>query len=184
MNTSRRVAHGALAGVGATVAMTGVLAVGRRLGGYPEQPPKRLVRRFARRAGMSARRQSPGVRAAWPLAHFGFGAAYGAGYALAVRRSSASRGIAAGLGLWASSYLGWVPALGLLPPPQRDDPARAVTTFAAHVVYGAVLGVIAKPGTDLTQELTPHRRGQGGGRLRSSLAELHGERRGGDQRLR
>ena len=48
--------------------------------------------------------------------------------------------MAFGLGVWAVSYLGWIPALGLLPPPYRDNPRRAWTTLTAHLVYGAVLG--------------------------------------------
>jgi hypothetical protein len=61
-------------------------------------------------------------------------------YAAIVPRSTATRGVAFALGVWAASYAGWIPALGLLPPPGRDNPRRAWTTATAHVVYGAVLG--------------------------------------------
>jgi len=56
--------------------------------------------------------------------------------------------VAFGLGVWAASYVGWIPALGLLPPPGKDNPRRAWTILTAHVVYGAILGAtLAKWGS-------------------------------------
>ena len=49
-----------------------------------------------------------------------------------------------GLGVWAVSYKGWIPALGILPPPERDRPGRPVIMVAAHVVYGLVLGALVR----------------------------------------
>lgn len=150
---AKRVVTGAVGGAVATVAMSGWMAVGDLTGTYGEQPPKRLVRRLASSAGIPARRRGTGIRLASAVAHLGFGAASGAVYAAAVPRSSIPRGVAFGLGVWAASYIGWIPALGLLPPPNRDNPRRAWTMVTAHVVYGAVLGrVLAdrSPSTALT----------------------------------
>ena len=47
-----------------------------------------------------------------------------------------------GLSVWAVSYQGWVPALGILPKASEDRPARPAVMVAAHVVYGAVLGAL------------------------------------------
>jgi hypothetical protein len=44
------------------------------------------------------------------------------------------------IGIWAASYIGWIPALGLLPSPGQDNPRRAWTILTAHVIYGGVLG--------------------------------------------
>src|SRR2546423_15494487 len=110
MALSRTVA-GALAGAAATVAMTGWMAIGQRTGPHGEQPPKRLVRQLARRVGVPPRRHGPGTRLATPAAHLGFGAACGALYATAVRRSTVPRGVAFGLAASAASYLGWAPAV-------------------------------------------------------------------------
>src|SRR5687768_3494177 len=65
--------------------------------------------------------------------HLGFGAAAGALRAALAPRSS---GVAFGLGVWAASYAGWAPALGLMPPPTRDRPGRPATMIIAHVIYG------------------------------------------------
>jgi hypothetical protein len=117
------------------------MAVGEITGPYGEQPPKRLVRRLARRAGVPARRGGLGTWLASAAAHLGFGISCGALYATVVPRSTAPRGMAFALGVWAASYAGWIPALRLLPSPDRDNRRRAWTTLTAHVVYGAVLGV-------------------------------------------
>lgn len=136
----RRTAAGGLAGAAATVAMTGWMAAGQLTGPHGEQPPKRLVRRLARRVGLPARRHGTATRLATAAAHLGFGTSCGALYATAVRRSTVARGVAFGLAVWAVSYAGWVPALDLMPPPHGDNPRRAWTIATAHVVYGAALG--------------------------------------------
>jgi hypothetical protein len=38
--------------------------------------------------------------------------------------------------------MGWVPALGFLPPATEDRPGRPPAMIAAHVVFGAVLAAI------------------------------------------
>jgi hypothetical protein len=160
----RRMAAGGLGGAAATVVMTGWMAAGQWTGPHGEQPPKRLVRRLARRAGIPARQRGPGTWLASAAAHLGFGTSCGALYTTVARRSTALRGVAFALGVWAGSYAGWIPALGLLPPPQRDNPRRAWTILTAHVVYGAVLGTtLAKwdqaerQPTSVPQPSRPHR---------------------------
>ncbi len=141
----RRTVAGGLAGAAATAVMTGWMAAGRLSGRHGEPPPKRLVRRIARRVGLPASRHGPGTWLAAGAAHLGFGATGGAAYATAVRRSTVPRGIAFALTVWAVSYAGWIPALRLMPPPGRDNRRRAWTTLTAHVVYGAVLGAALGP---------------------------------------
>jgi hypothetical protein len=156
----RRTAVAGLGGAAATVAMTGWMAIGQLTGLHGEQPPKRLVRRLARRAGIPARRGGTGTWLASAAAHLGFGTSCGALYGAVVPRSTVPRGVAFALTVWAVSYAGWIPALGLLPPPGRDNPRRAWTVWSGHVVYGAVLGATlaswdraarqARPGTPST----------------------------------
>jgi uncharacterized membrane protein YagU involved in acid resistance len=138
----RKVATGGLAGTAATVAMSAWQAAGQLTGPYGEQPPKRLVRAVAGKLGRPARRHGP---VTWPLtaaAHLGFGAASGALYAMVLPRSTAVRGTAFGLVVWAVSYAGWIPAMGVLPPPHRDNPRRVWTMLIGHVIYGSVLGAL------------------------------------------
>jgi hypothetical protein len=134
-----RTASGAVAGALATAPMTLWMWVGQAASHHPEQPPKTLVRKTANRLGIPAK-HGPGTVAASTLAHIGFGASCGALYATLVRRSTVPRGVAFGMAVWASSYIGWIPALRLLPPPHRDASGRVLTTMTAHAVYGAALG--------------------------------------------
>ena len=53
-------------------------------------------------------------------------------------------GVCFGLAVWAVSYQGWIPKLGILPAAHRDRPGRRRTMVVGHVLYGAVLGLVAK----------------------------------------
>src|SRR5262249_36443677 len=68
------------------------------------------------------------------------------------------KGTAYGLAVWAGSYLGLLPALGILSPATRHPPRRTALMIAAHVVFGSALGVF----TDLLEKA-----GQGEDGLRS-----------------
>lgn len=76
--------------------------------------------------------------------HLGFGASvgalYGAAASLRPGLAGPASGVAAGLSVWGASYAGWVPALGLLPPPDADRPGRPTAMVASHVAFGAALG--------------------------------------------
>jgi hypothetical protein len=41
-----------------------------------------------------------------------------------------------------TSYQGWIPALGIMPPASEDRPDRPRVMLLAHLVYGAILGNI------------------------------------------
>jgi uncharacterized membrane protein YagU involved in acid resistance len=108
-------------------------------------PPKRITVGLLRRAGIRERNDRQ-RNIASTLTHLGFGASVGAifttGRALLRPRGPAlPQGLGYGAAVWAVSYKGWVPALGLLPPPEHDRPDRQWTTFIGHLIYGAVLGL-------------------------------------------
>jgi hypothetical protein len=136
----RRLAVGAAAGTAATVAMTGWMLAGQVISRHGEQPPKRLVRSVGQRAGRRPCKLGPATVLVSGVADLGFGASCGALFVGIAGRPSATRGILFALAVWATSYAGWIPALGLMPPPHRDQPGRAWTVMTAHIVYGAVLG--------------------------------------------
>lgn len=132
---------GARQGIAATMAISLPMAIAGRLGLMDEQPPERITDR-ATRADVDA--APPVRRAASVVSHLVFGAGAGSLYAviddrLQIPGPPVLRGVVFGLGVWAVSYKGWIPALGILPPPERDHRGRRWTMLAAHMVYGASL---------------------------------------------
>ena len=139
MDVLRDAARGAVAGVVATAAMSAVMLAFRRQMG--EQPPDAIAKTAADAVGAEPTETEADVLAS--IAHVGFGLGVGAGYALLPRYLPPPvRGVGVALAIWAVSYQGWVPALGILPPADEDRPARPTVMAAAHVVFGAVLGEV------------------------------------------
>ena len=135
--------RGAAAGTVGTAAMSVLMLGARRAGLLGAQPPEAIVRAGAR--ALTGREPSGrAARLAAVGAHVGFGATGGAAYGLLppLPGPAVVRGGAAGLLVWALSYEGWVPVLGALPPAHRDRDDRVAVMVAAHLVYGAVLGVL------------------------------------------
>ncbi len=138
---------GAIAGTVATVPMTVAMELMRDqslLERYRRLPPAEITARIAVRSGFG-NLDTAELGAASLVSHFGFGASVGALFgpiAQTTRRSPVVIGIAYGLGVWASSYLGWLPATGLFPPATRDTRFRTAYMIAAHVVWGAALGAV------------------------------------------
>lgn len=145
---SRKLLTGALAGVAGTVAMSAFMAAAYRAGALGEPPPKKLVRRTINRLGFGTPKPVP-LGVATAIAHLGFGASMGALFGVLPRasrrvpllpESSSARGALFGLAVWATSYAGWIPKLGLMPSPEDDRPGRPTSMVLAHLIYGAVLG--------------------------------------------
>jgi hypothetical protein len=49
--------------------------------------------------------------------------------------------MAYGLGVWAVSYLGYLPALGIRKSAKEDTPQRSAMMIVAHLVWGAALAL-------------------------------------------
>jgi hypothetical protein len=141
---------GAIGGVVGTATMSAVMLAGEKTGLLPRQPPEDIAVAALDAAGMTGRSEAmQNVLAV--LAHFGFGAASGAVFGLLHRRlrlpiPAALHGVVFGSLVWAVSYKGWIPTLGILPPPERDQPGRPATMLLAHWVYGATLGAVVGDG--------------------------------------
>jgi NAD(P)-dependent dehydrogenase (short-subunit alcohol dehydrogenase family) len=134
-----RALSGIAAGLVATGAMSLVMLAGKRIGALGEPPPRRITRRSLAPLGPFAPRGRALDLAALG-AHFGFGASLGLVYGLLPQRGrSPAAGLAFGLGAWAVNYAGWLPMVGLMPPPSRDRLLRPSTMIAAHLVFGKVL---------------------------------------------
>lgn len=144
-----RAAIGAGSGVVATGAMTVAMLALQQLLPKGEQyplPPRRIVDILARWAGIRRDLDKTELNALTGVAHFGYGTAMGALYGpigLALPLPGLASGVAWGLLVWAGSYLGLLPALGILTPATRHPAARNALMIAAHVVWGSSLGALA-----------------------------------------
>ncbi|WP_028034478.1 hypothetical protein [Chelativorans sp. J32] len=131
-----RLVYGALAGLSATTVMTAAMRhLWSGLGAekrYP-LPPREIIEQVKPTGGEGASRLQT------ILAHFGFGALAGAMYAVWPERRP--NGVIYGLGVWAGSYLGWIPALSILKPATRHPAERNLLMLAVHVVWGAALAM-------------------------------------------
>lgn len=149
MDRTRRLlldaAAGAAAGAAATAPMSLLMWGAQRAGLLGEAPPRTITDESLETADVDP--PEPARKGMTALNHLGFGVVAGIPFALVhrllpERLAGVPAGAAYGVGVWASAYLGWVPALGIMPPADRDRPGRPATMVAAHLVYGAVLGVV------------------------------------------
>jgi hypothetical protein len=140
--------RGAIWGLIATVPMSAVMVVGQRLGWMAEQPPEILTEEGLIRAGLLDGKSPETVRVFATANHLAFGAAGGAFYALlrwvAPILAGVPMGIAFGLGIWAASYRGWIPAMNILPAEQHPGRCGTLVMIAAHAVYGATIGALSR----------------------------------------
>lgn len=142
---------GGIAGFAATVPMTAAMEAMHDLLPPHEQyplPPRQITEHVIEKAGVDDNLQEHEESALSMVNHFAYGAATGAIYAAGLKaigaKPTAANGIIFGLGVWTASYQAWLPLAGILPP-AHDQPARRnALMIAAHVVWGAALGLTLK----------------------------------------
>ena len=143
-----RAVMGAAAGTLATVPMTIFWeTLHERLPGEPPRPlpPREVAEALAVKAGVS--RQLTEIQIEWlsMALHFGYGAVTGAIFGAIAPRHAASgigAGMLFGLGVWTTSYLGWLPATGVRHSPRYDVPTRTALIVSSHLVWGAAAGLL------------------------------------------
>jgi uncharacterized membrane protein YagU involved in acid resistance len=139
---------GAAAGLLATIPMTMVMeALHQRLPGEPPRPlpPREITEAAVVKAGVGREVSERDKEDVTLAAHFGYGALCGAVFGLIAPRNRAAAvgsGMLFGLGVWAGSYAGWLPATGMRHSPRYDPAARSGLMIGAHVVWGGVVGLI------------------------------------------
>jgi uncharacterized membrane protein YagU involved in acid resistance len=130
-----RIINGAAAGIVATVAMTAAMRIlYRRL---PERERYPLPPREITEQALGDRPDAAGLAV---NAHLAYGAGAGALFSL-LGGGSTKSGTAFGVAVWASSYLGWIPALQILTSATKHPRSRNELMIAAHLVWGAVLAI-------------------------------------------
>lgn len=127
-----RLAIGAIAGFVATMAMTSAM---RRL--HRQLPPKESYplppREITEQMLAPPRKTAPDLTL---VAHFAYGAGCGALLAAASPRIGRLGGALAGGGIWLASYMGWLPAFGVLKPASAHPPRRNLVMLGAHFAWG------------------------------------------------
>jgi hypothetical protein len=148
LRTPRTLLRGALAGLAATAAMSAVMFAARKAGVMGKMPPERITEAGLHTLGIRTSERAENMVSS--LAHMGYGAGGGALFAAidGDRRLPAPGPIAGaifGFAAWVVSYAGWIPAFGIMPPPQRDRRRRPAAMILAHLVYGSMLGLLTRP---------------------------------------
>ena len=144
---------GALAGCAATAPMTALMELLHHLP-VPEPktlPPRTITENVARAANLGAAVDTPYQSTiATIIAHFAFGAGAGALYAPLEQQlpqvPAPLKGAGFGVIVWAVSYLGWLPATGLLRPATEQSARRNFLMIVAHLLWGACLGALCERG--------------------------------------
>ena len=142
-----RMMQGALAGLIATVPMSLTMIIMHQY--LPSEqrhplPPRQITDKVSHQLRVDQFIDDAQARTL--VSHFAYGAAAGAIYGGMVRQPpllSALSGVGFGLAVWAGSYMGWLPVLGILSPATEQPAQRNLLMIIAHVVWGAVTGVLA-----------------------------------------
>jgi hypothetical protein len=138
---TNRLLLGALAGIAGTFAMTAAARAMHRGLPAPERyplPPREIIEGVlpgvARHGAEERGRQTTTL-----AAHFGYGAATGAIYAVLRPRGDILPGAAYGLLVWTVSYFGIMPGLGILKPAHAHPGRRNALMIAAHLIWGSTM---------------------------------------------
>lgn len=145
---------GAAAGFVATVPMSLSMLLGWKLLPRREKyplPPRLITEELTERVGLEDRMSEGEMTGLTIFSHFAYGALFGSIYALFDNRipmHSSLRGALAGIALWIASYLGWLPALGILQPATRHPWRRNLLMIIAHLIWGVTLGEVMRKFTE------------------------------------
>jgi hypothetical protein len=144
----KNVLAGAAAGIAATVPMTMVMeTLHERLGGEVPRPlpPREIAEGLAVKFGVHRDLSERDMQNLTLALHVGYAALTGAIFSTIAPRKAgpgAALGALFGLGVWATSYLGWLPGAGVRQPIKYDPVARTGLMIAAHVAWGVTAGAM------------------------------------------
>lgn len=138
-----RLLRGAIAGALATAHMSAVMMGAKQFGLVGEMPPEKITARLLKRTPISPSEEHQDALAT--ALHFGFGSAAGALFGVVAPKRLIARvpmGMGYGAAMWGVSYMGWIPAFGIMPHAARDRRDRQMTMLAGHLVYGTALAIL------------------------------------------
>ena len=140
------VLKGAFAGFVATIPMTLFMLTTQRFlpkGQHYDLPPELITKDLARRAHVRWHMSKGQILIATLVAHFAYGIGMGALYGSVEKRvplPALLRGVVFGIVVWAASYFGLLPLLGLSASGDKEPVQRNLMMLAAHVVWGSAMG--------------------------------------------
>ncbi len=142
-----KLSQSAIAGMMATLPMTIFMRSAWKQ--LPEQeqyalPPRQITRKVIKPARKLNERKQTALTL---FLHFAFGAVAGLIYGMVegkVPVPHAVKGPLAGMAVWTGSYLGWIPALGILPSAIEHPWRRNLLMIVAHLIWGLTLGAVVR----------------------------------------
>jgi uncharacterized membrane protein YagU involved in acid resistance len=146
-DTGRTIVRGSLAGVVATIAMSLPIVVARRLHLVDRQPPEEVTQNVVGVARVPLTGSE--LRRATVVAHLAFGSVCGVAFVVAGKRLGRAwqpwlTGPLYGVLIWALTYRSTLPLLRLVRPAEVVGARRDALMLVAHLIYGAVLGRLAR----------------------------------------
>lgn len=145
IDTKKRFLRGALAGMAGTAVMTLMMRkVAPKVVPQQMRPdefvPKKAVAWGEEQVGRPDALSESDAMTAAMVAHFTYGSGSGAVYGLLRSRldgvPAPVAGAIFGVALWAVSFEGWMPALGIMQAPTDQSPKKVPMPVLAHIVYG------------------------------------------------
>ncbi|GER87739.1 membrane protein [Dictyobacter vulcani] len=107
-------------------------------------PPEKVTGEVAERANIDLNK--PALLGTTLTAHLGYGASMGSLYitfASKLKLPPLLKGSLFGVGVWAASYMGWLPAGKFLAAGTNETQERNMLMIIAHLIWGGVTGVVA-----------------------------------------
>jgi hypothetical protein len=130
---------GAIAGFGGTMVMQGLMTLSAKTMPNAKPPIRQdpgefMIGKVKEHIDVPEKL----AKAAAKSLHLGYGMSSGALYGALRNRAGSTflDGALLGLGVWASGYLGWLPATELMPPVTQQTPQQVIVPIVQHALFG------------------------------------------------
>jgi len=146
VDARQRTLTGALGGLGATLALSGLREAWSKIGLVFETAPMQVVDR-AEELGLVGDLSPGGRRLLVAFAHLAYGAGTGAAFGLLRRErggpgEEASVGSALGVLAWGVGWASWLPLTGVHKAPWTQKTPKVLLPMIDHAVFGAAWGLV------------------------------------------